>query len=55
MHAFSKNTPKNVVRTASLPNQYQVFYIKNDKKARVQMPHYVTFPEPHMITLEKGV
>lgn len=38
-----------------LPNLCQVFYIINDKKARVQMPLHVTFPEGHMVTVEKGV
>lgn len=52
---ISKNIPRSVVRTAILPNLCQVFYTINDKKARIQMPCHGTFPEPHMITVKKGV
>lgn len=52
---ISKTTPESVVRTAILPNLSQVFHIINDKKIRVQMPRHITFPEPHMVTVEKGI
>lgn len=49
---ISKNIPKSVVRTTILPNLCQVFYAISDKKARIQMPCHVTFPEP---SVKKGV